>query len=335
MDVYLILFLLLSVWKLRPVNPLSGFREDYLSLDTGKAIRGLLSIAIVCNHVALHTESGLLFHQIFTRATPVVAVFFFLSGYGLQKSYIAHESYKKHFLLHRLPRVLLPCMIAMLLYWVFWYVNGSFYSIHDIFMTVIDGNPFIYASWFIICIILFYIAFQIFMCLCKKRYLWMVLGGVVWYFLYMQFCIHMNYGIWWYQNTPSLLIGMLWAIYEDSILVFIKRQYLWLAPVTWASCCILLCTHEALVPVAGIQVLLPMARGFAFTASLLLLSLKFKIGNPILNFLGNISTEIYVLHGIPLLFFPVENEFQYCLVALAGSIFLAYAVHILCKKVRK
>ncbi len=90
-----LLLLLLLLLKAKAVRPLSGFNEDYLSLDTGKALRGFFALVVVFHHLAQQTETGLLFHRFTHAGYLCVAVFFFLSGYGLQRSHMNSPRYSR------------------------------------------------------------------------------------------------------------------------------------------------------------------------------------------------------------------------------------------------
>jgi membrane-bound acyltransferase YfiQ involved in biofilm formation len=164
------------------------------------------------------------------------------------------------------------------------------------------------------------------MTVCKKRYSLMLVGGLVYYVLYVLFCLKMNYGAWWF-NTPALLVvGMLWAIYDEKILKFLKKYYY-------------LCVFAAFAIFAIVFVLLTKASGMTdfpiksiisalfFVIFLLLGLLKFKIGNPILDYLGGISFELYLCHEIFLILFKkvlvIENDLIYALTAIVCSILFA------------
>ena len=60
----------------------------------------------------------------------------------------------------------------------------------------------------------------------------------------------------------------------------------------------------------------------------------YKFGNKILNFLGEISLELYISHGLFLILFRskcvyIHNEFIWSISVLAGKILFSYGLHIL------
>ena len=181
---------------------------------------------IILHHIAMRTETGVIFPLFVHMGSFAVAFFFFLSGYGLQKSYIIKsEYYKKEFLLKRIPTVLIPYIIITAIYWL-WYLSlGHYYSIKDIIHSFIVGEPIAIYSWFIINILFFYIVFWLLMHICKKYYFMMILGGLIWYILYTIFCIKMQYGANWYKSSLLLVFGMFWAIHEQNIITLFKNKY--------------------------------------------------------------------------------------------------------------
>ena len=62
-DILPLALLLLCVWGLKPVKPLSAFNEAYLSIETTRAYRGIFAIVVIFNHLALQGGGGLLFPQ--------------------------------------------------------------------------------------------------------------------------------------------------------------------------------------------------------------------------------------------------------------------------------
>lgn len=325
-----ILLLGLVLFEIKPVKPiLSGFNEDYLSIKSGKSLRGILALVIVLHHLTVHIEPdglGMFFKHFANIGFLAVAVFFFVSGYGLQKQYLKNENYKNGFLLKRLPTVLFPYILTN----VFWFVclncTGNKTSVLDMLKGLVNGSPVVAHSWYVLSILVFYVVFWLLMLVCKKRYWLMLVGGLIYYALCIVFCLKMNYGAWWF-NTPYLLIvGMFWAIYEEKILKFLKKHYYLSAFTVFAIFLIvfvLLTKANSLseFPIKSI------VSALFFVMFLLFGLLKFRIGNPVLEYLGGISFELYLIHEIFLTIFKtvfvIENNLVYAITAIVSSIIFA------------
>ncbi|MCR5847993.1 MAG: acyltransferase family protein [Lachnospiraceae bacterium] len=91
-----------------------------------------------------------------------------------------------------------------------------------------------------------------------------------------------------------------------------------------------------------------MAYAFAFVSLYYLLSMKIKIGNPLLSFFGKMTLELYLIHGIFIHMFGyymirdgvkpiyyIKNVTLFVLVVLALSIPVSYGMSIVDKKVAK
>lgn len=337
-DILPLALLFVFFYGVRPVRPLSAFNENYLSVDTGRYYRGLFALVVIFHHLAQNTASGFFFRHYVSAGKLAVTVFFFLSGYGLQKSYITKQNdYKKNFLLRRLPSVLIPYLIVTVLYWFMYFLEETRYSVKDIILAILKGKPIVSYSWYIINILIFYVAYRLLMTLCKKHYFVMILGGGIWYILYALFCKKMGYGGWWYNASHLLVVGMFWATYETAILKCIKKVYSVLTPLVWLLFAVLFCFAEpiiALAPVTGISHIHLILTELSFVLGILLFSLKFQIGNKVLGFLGDISLELYLTQGLFIYslrsdFIYIQNELLFCISVLAGTILLSYLLHLL------
>lgn len=76
-DVLPISLLLIFVFKIQILKPLSIINENYLSITTCRAYKGLFALVVIFHHLAQRTESGLLFHQFTGVGYFAVATFFF------------------------------------------------------------------------------------------------------------------------------------------------------------------------------------------------------------------------------------------------------------------
>lgn len=83
-------------------------------------LRGVLAMGIVIHHISLRVVDAIpggmwIFPQFQFWGAPIVAVFFFLSGYGLMVSLITKgENYLDGFLKKRLLKIVLPLVLCSL-----------------------------------------------------------------------------------------------------------------------------------------------------------------------------------------------------------------------------
>ena len=336
-DALPIALLALFVFGMKPVVPLTSFNSNYNSIITGKNLRGLLAITVIFHHLALRTTGGILFHQFTRVGFLAVAMFFFFSGYGLQKSYIASREYRKHFLLHRIPPVLFPYVIVTALFWIMYAIGGRFLSVQEIILAIINGSPIVSFSWYIINILIFYIVFWFLMILFGSNYNGMIVGACVWYVLYAVFCIKIGYASWWYNASQLLIVGMFWATYEGKIEYFVKKHYRVLAPLVWVTFLALFLFRDSLANYIGIKelsLILIMMCAVFFVLTVLFFTMKFEIGNPVLAFLGKNSLEIYLVQGLFITGLRnntiyIQNEALWSLVTVLGSVALGAVLHYL------
>ena len=214
-----VLWIILLLASLKPVN--EEFNREYLSKKNCNQLRGFLALTILLYHTSQKTETGILLPWFSTFGYLAVSVFYFFSGYGLQKSYERNKDYKDWFLLKRLPKVVIPYLIAVILFWI---MNncllGKDLSTKDVLKTFLSGHPIVTYSWYIISIVNYYVMFWLLMKICGNNKLTMLIGACVWHMAYIFLCWKMGYSTWWYSDGHLLIIGMAWAAYEDQILKF-------------------------------------------------------------------------------------------------------------------
>ena len=134
--------------------------RDYLSVETGKIWRGFFAIVIVLHHLALQGGNGYIWPLFAHTGWLAVAVFFFFSGYGLQKKYLTDQTYSCYFLRNRLPTILVPFLLATLFYVGLSLMGGAQYSISKVLLSFVNGRPLLPYSWHIINIVVFYCFFN-------------------------------------------------------------------------------------------------------------------------------------------------------------------------------
>lgn len=329
MDMLFIAFLAIIACGVKIVHGGQNcLNHDYLSIKSGKSLRGMFAIMVIFCHLAQNTSSGYLFRLNIHAGCLSVAVFFFLSGYGLQKQYLTNENYKKGFLEKRLTPIMIPYIFISFVYWLMFCSVGMTFTMKEVLVLFLLGEPIAWYSWYIICILMFYVMFWVLMTLCKKQYLWMITGSTIFCIVHILFCKIMNWGIWWYSTVHLLIFGIFWAIYEEKIYRAIAKRY-WIICLTAVSLFLtLFCCKVVLTDSIGLRIPLTLI----FVLCVIMIAMKIKIDSSILNYLGKISMELYLCQGLFILALRsdalyIKNDFLYTFLVLAGTIISAHLFH--------
>ena len=337
LDLLPVLLFALFLIGARPVKPISSLNAEYLGLETGRSVRGLLAVCIVFDHLALSVDEGVLFGAFDSLGYLIVALFFFYSGYGVQVSYMrAPEKYRKKLLLRRIPTVLFPYIVFNVIYWIANAAVGKVYSFSHIISELSRGNTLVFASWFIICILAFYLIYWLLAVVFKNHFVLIAASIGILCAAYTVICIACQVSNWWYVSCFALFLGTLWASFEDKLLAVIRRFYIPLAAIfvlLLGGYYVLSGKIIAMFPGAGTELWLPAINAVVFVICALLLLLKLRVGNRIMAFLGEISFEIYMTQGLFLLLFRsdlifIENNVLFSLVTVFGTIAVAWVIHL-------
>lgn len=332
-----ILFFVLICWGIKPSRTRWRDDRELVSVESGRSLRGMLAIIVVLHHIAPYTGRGPILNGFMQMSAWPVAFFFFLSGYGLQKQYISKgESYQNGFLKKRLPAVVIPYIVFTLALWVFYATGGKLYSLQNMFSGIKNGDTFVPHAWYLITLFFFYFFFWVMMKTCRQHYLRMICLSAVWYLLYTLVCIKLKFGIWWFCMTHFLLIGMFCAMFERQILSFFRKYPAAMAGVIVIGLSVSAVSTKLSADVQALSmakfVILYVCRLTGCALALIPLNLLLRIGNPVLDYLGKISMEIYLGHGLVQYFlrgerFYVQNDFLYCVLCVLGAIAVGIVFH--------
>ena len=345
------------------------WNEENMSFDQTKCFLGFCAVVIVFHHVSQDTCASWLNPRyirhgldIFvTAGYPMVAMFFFCSGFGLYKSAKAKPDFFKRFLPSRLIPILIPTALTFAVY-VYFRVLRKIPLKHDAIFAVNGHETWHPYIWYVPCIILMYILFYIGFGLFKKDWI-----GILVVFLgtagYIFVCIKYHYGTWWFNTPHMFLMGILVSKYEKKFFESCKKLYplrvvliLIITPVLWyvadrAGGMYLQIFKHPYNAVYGYRAdlvgcLFQVLYTFAFVSMYYLLSMKMKIGNKVLSFFGKFTLELYLIHGIFIHMFGyymihdgkkpiyyIQNVPLFLLVVLGLSIPLGYGLSIIDKKV--
>ena len=255
------------------------------------SLRGVFALLILIFHISKESDPFYpLFHYF---SIVVVGAFFFISGYGLMKSYLSDSSYYISFPKKRFYNVVLPYLIMTLVYWLYYSLTGEYYSFREVFHRIITYSPIVMYSWFIISIILHYLYFYLLMRICKKKtqlFTGIFAGFLLLYFLMIFFKIHpdTNY------PDPLFCLGIIYGFYEERILQNIRRHE---ATVIRTSFVVILLSF-ILVSFIHDGDFASLVKKVVFVLICFIFTYLFSFKKSLLCCFGKISLEIYMFQGL-------------------------------------
>ena len=333
------------------------FSHEAWGLGQAKALEAFAALMIILHHlvqtitnygnvvkgpVTLWNSFGILF----------TTVFFFFSGFGLFKSYKTRENYLGTFWKHRLTKVLLPFLLTNVIYLCF--VSGGKLSGAWQGVTAIFGTPLLNSNaWFVLEILLLYVAFYV--CFRFIKFEWAAMLVVTLFTVLMiTFSLLLGHdstsvtrrwfmGEWWYNTTIFFVVGIFFAKYEMQVKAWMEKRYKLLLPLS----VVLLIGWYVLeqyvdghfgyykewpghpgYPEKLLTLVVQIVLCMLFLSVLLLVNLKVEFHNRVLLFLGGISYEIFLIHG---LFRSVLNhglpDVLYVFLVYACSAVAAWIIH--------
>lgn len=347
----LLIFLLLFGAKTAPAGQ---FHEDANSSRSDLPLRGFLMLVIVLHHLSQQLKHPGSMKLLWGAGIICVSFFFYLSGYGLMKNYIQKEDYFHAFFKRRYSKLFLPFFVCNLIYLCVNMQLGISYTPRHFIKCLIGLELVNTHAWFILTIALFYLAFFLIFRFVRKRF--------AQYFLlalfqagYAAFCMQKGNGIqlfegpWWFNSSFLFLMGVLFAGFEPVVNSFFRKYYRLLVPL---SVPVFLLFYFVSVYVTNalpyqtqeMSPLSPMMwkswfnlvwqslAAVSFCLVVTLFSMKVKCSNPILTFLGKVSLELYLIHGLYIRLFrgqlcTIDNDFLFIAAVIFCSVCSAYALY--------
>lgn len=340
------------------------WNDGFLSLEQTKALQGFCAVCIMFHHIAQKTCAFWLDPKVIIPGLEpfvrigywLVGIFLFCSGYGLYKSYREKENYLKSFVGKRiLPLVLAFYSTA----WIFLIARllvgeklGTVQMIYYITGLQLSNTY----SWFVCALPIFYLGFYLCFKYIKNENIALT-GTCLVVLIYVIIGTVQDHnpwwmrGEWWYNSVHLLPLGMLFAKYEKSIVEKVKRKYV-LYLVLGIIGIILLHNLSIFcedvfsyygenwgapdkVQRRWICLVSQQLTSCAFVFTVFMAGMKLRIGNKMLAFMGTITLEFYLLHGLFVELFGysfmdicssvyyIRNVFLFVLVVFVPSVPLA------------
>ena len=316
-----LLFLVIYKAKIYPdCNP------GFFDLQNSTALRAIWCVVVVMVHIP--AEYGNRIQDMAGSFAYIGVTFFFLfSGYGLSTSLLRQGTIQKDFWAKRLVKLLVPQFLINIVALLLRRVALGEQITFSAFIWVAR-----WLRWLIACYLVFWCAHKLF---AKKTWANAMIGAMVIgcslaaYFLKRHGIIVETI---WDTEVYGFFWGILLVVAFPLVQNWGKKHWI---PKVAASCIgamVLGLLYLKCKPVAfwG-DYLLKIALGVVIIGVILLLNTRIAIGNRILNKLGSISYEIYLIHSILISVFkrmePDISSGVFIVLVLSASVILGAIIH--------
>lgn len=297
-------------------------------------LKGILAILIVMYHTKMNVVGGFIDTY---WGYVIVSMFMFVTGYGLMASYtIKGEVYLQTYFRHRFLKLFPPLALATTLFMIIesFAGHGSFINWYRYFKQT--GIPPIGPTWYIYCIIFFYLFFYISMKIGKNK-IKKIAILIILSLLFSTFIRNVaKWDDFWWCSTFAFLVGVMYEICEKQLFQKLSNtNYLRIYSA------ILLGVLSGLAYLYYVYSNLQSLYLFINILPMTLVVIIYNWGIPegrIFTFLGSISYEIFIVHDIFITFlytFTIPNGIiKFCIV-IGLSIPSAYALNKFCSYLLK
>ena len=285
--IYILLILfILCFWGLRVTKK----NPDYISIKATLPIKGIFAVIILCSHMGsfLSLEPSLsnnIYLSIMAYVgQSMVAPYFFYSGFGILLSYKNKADYVSGFLKNRWLKTLLHFDLSVLIIIGIQSLFSIYYPLKNYLFCWIAWEQVGNYNWFVFVILSLYLLTYLGLLLDKKLSgdgkLFLIIIILLSGLLYVFLRLGTRRWYWWYDTIATFPLGMLYAFYRDKV-----ETWIWGNKGRWIFVFVgLLVAYISWHFVFGVDSL-----GICsclFCLLMVITTMKVKIGNPVLVFLG-------------------------------------------------
>lgn len=264
----------------------SDSESHFFDKTNSNALRGFWCLIVILVHTPVAFQNRIQ-DMIGSFAYIGVTFFFMTSAYGLRLS--INKRANKYFWRVRLPKLLIPCWLVNILGIFVSLVNGDKISIWN-FIRIND-----WVQWLLVCYFIFWITYKFvdshqdtIICLLTIAF------SITVYLFKSQIS-----GPTWCPEVFGFVWGILLFKTQNVFEEWMKKG--------WLFKCLLLCVVAGVIGLSYLKFkpvvfwgdyILKIILGGLITLFMLAVNTRINIGNRVSNFLGAISFEIYLIHGM-------------------------------------
>lgn len=330
---FLIIVLMLYGIKLNK----NRYFEDYIGKPQCNAIKGIFILVVFMRHVVPYVvnagyEMPTFLDQIYIFIDGqigqlLVVMFLFYSGYGVMTSiHKKGEYYIDDIPKKRILTTFINFDIAVGIFLLMDFSLGIKVGTEQYFLARFGWESVGNSNWYIFIILLCYIFtyFSFKLSLRNGMYILiiMLISAVAILFIVKQ--------PWWYNTLICYPAGMFYYLYKERIENIIKKYY---TLVVLGLFLIFSIMHITNLKVSSIVYAYTYnIESIVFALLIIILTMKIKIGNKILYWLGINLFPLYIYQRLPMVLIRetlgeewlVVNPYLYCIISILGMLLITY-----------
>lgn len=288
--------------------------DDYMSVASTTSVKGIFIIMIVFSHIylSMSLDNSIIFNSLYKAITyniidqSVVVMFFFYSGYALMYQRNKRGlDYVKSMPSKRILKTFLHFDMFVLLFLIVQLLLGHRYSASQIVLSFIGWDSFGNQNWYIFIILILYLfTYLAFMISRKNDKPAIAMVAVL--TAAMVLILMQSQRRYWWDTAMCYPLGMVYYLIREKAEAFMNKKKINYYISLFVS---VVCTvvFLGLYYFAGRNPFAMILKNMVFAVFILLVTMKVKISNPILNFCGKNLFLIYIIHMLPII---VLNHFS-------------------------
>lgn len=341
MDLIMFLVLCVAIYGLQ--IPLKQGNTEYLSHKNTTAVNGIFVMLVFLRHFSQYIQVGKFeagFHAMDILIDQLlVTTFLFYSGYGIIYSLMNKEGYES-----RIPRRFLKIYLQYLTvvcFFFFWSIHtgtnfGTARTIGSFFAWDNIGN----SNWYILVILCLYLFVYLGAKLFPQKYVWITCVVIALACIYIGITYFFEKGSWYYNTILCYPAGMLYGIYHGKIDSILNSQGKRVAAILVILVCFIVSYYWKSHSVSITGIFATEARSICFVLLVVCVTRCVRFGNPILDWLGKYTFELYILQRIPLVVLYKSGMKRYVIFVLCViltmvmSIIYKWLINKICQYIR-
>ena len=329
MIIFVFLVLLCALPGAKAAEPGKIF-PDYISRTQTTAINGIFVLLVFFSHVSTYiTMSGPLDAAYQSMKSylgqMVVVTFLFFSGFGMMESITKKGmDYVKSIPWRRFCKVLFHMILAVLLFWVVDLLLKKPPALINVLLAFIGWTSIGNSNWYIFAVLALYVIVFLSFIVCKaNRWVGAVLTTLL-SVLFVYWQMRIGRDRWTYNTVIVFAAGMWYSLLRGPLEKLVSRGTpLWF--LSFGALFALYLVFDAKKN-GGIEQYSLWA--ICFVLVLVLLSMKLKIGNGLLQFFGSHVFSIYILQRIPMMLlshfgYQQGHPYRFVVACFAATLVLA------------